>query len=165
MDFHVVEISFPFEWQPPHWRHHPASFLSHFVGHEGPGSLFSYLKQKGWATALSAGQQNLARGFAMFKTTIHLTEVGFGMSQWRIRARIQLICPQITTDQSSPQHSSTCLFSDLPTSSHGDRQSVLSSRGLDSASWRKGGRTSMQLGSPTTWLGQCLLIASSAGRN
>jgi insulysin len=78
MDFQIIEISFPFEWQPPHWRHSPASFLSHFVGHEGPGSLYSYLKNKGWATALSAGNQNLARGFAMFKATIHLTEVGLG---------------------------------------------------------------------------------------
>jgi insulysin len=78
MDFQILEISFPFEWQPPYWRHHPASFLSHFVGHEGPGSLHSYLKNKGWISALSAGQQNLARGFAMFKVTIHLTEAGFG---------------------------------------------------------------------------------------
>ncbi|KAJ8522379.1 hypothetical protein ONZ45_g1033 [Pleurotus djamor] len=77
MSFHAVEISFPLEYQPPHWRHKPANFISHLVGHEGPGSLHSYLKGKGWITALSCGPQNLARGFAMFKVTIHLTEEGF----------------------------------------------------------------------------------------
>lgn len=73
-----MEISWPLEWQPPHWRHSPASFLAHFLGHEGPGSLFAYLKEKGWVTALSAGPQNLARGFAMSKVTLHLTKSGFG---------------------------------------------------------------------------------------
>ena len=51
--------------------------MAHFIGHEGPGSLHSYLKDKGWITALSAGPQNLARGFAMFKVTLHLTNDGF----------------------------------------------------------------------------------------
>jgi insulysin len=77
MAFHALEISFPMEYQPPFWRHKPANFLSHFVGHEGPGSLHSYLKKKHWVTALSCGPQNLARGFAMFKITIHLTPEGF----------------------------------------------------------------------------------------
>ncbi|KZT27341.1 hypothetical protein NEOLEDRAFT_1176768 [Neolentinus lepideus HHB14362 ss-1] len=77
MDFHVLEISFPLAWQPPLWRYKPANFLAHFVGHEGPGSLHSYLKNKGWITGLSSGAQNLARGFAMFKVTIHMTKDGF----------------------------------------------------------------------------------------
>lgn len=29
-------------------------YISHLVGHEGPGSLLSYLKRKGWANSLSA---------------------------------------------------------------------------------------------------------------
>ncbi|KAL0946537.1 hypothetical protein HGRIS_012745 [Hohenbuehelia grisea] len=77
MDFHAVEISFPLEYQAPNWRYKPANLLSHFIGHEGPGSLYSYLKDKGWVTTLSSGPQNLARGFAMFKVTIFLTEEGF----------------------------------------------------------------------------------------
>lgn len=80
MDFHALEMSFPLEYQPPYWRHKPASFLSHFIGHEGPGSLYSYLKEKGWVTSLSAGPQSLARAFAMFKITVHLTQEGF--SRW-----------------------------------------------------------------------------------
>ncbi|KAF5380968.1 hypothetical protein D9615_004092 [Tricholomella constricta] len=77
MSFHALEISFPLEYQAPFWKHKPSHFLSHFVGHEGPGSLYSYLKNKGWATSLSSGPQNLARGFSMFKITVHLTEDGF----------------------------------------------------------------------------------------
>ena len=77
MAFHAMEISFPLEYQPPFWRWKPIDFISHFVGHEGPGSLHSYLKNKHWVSSLNTGQQNLARGFAMFKITIHLTSEGF----------------------------------------------------------------------------------------
>ncbi|KAI5119937.1 hypothetical protein M0805_002126 [Coniferiporia weirii] len=77
MDFYAFELSFPLPYQAPHWRVKPANFLSHYVGHEGSGSLHAYLKDKGWITSLSAGPQNLARGFAMFKLTIHMTKEGF----------------------------------------------------------------------------------------
>lgn len=77
MDFHVVEVSFPLGYQAPNWRHKPANFLAHFIGHEGPGSLHSYLKDKGWVTGLSSGAQNLSRGFGMFKITLQLTKEGF----------------------------------------------------------------------------------------
>lgn len=79
MSFYAVEISFPLEYQPSFWKYKPIQFISHFVGHEGPGSLHSYLKQKHWITSLTAGHQSLARGFEMFKITIHLTPEGFGM--------------------------------------------------------------------------------------
>ncbi|KAG6334740.1 hypothetical protein ID866_4358 [Astraeus odoratus] len=77
MSFHAVEISFPLGWQPPLWKYKPGYFLSHFLGHEGPGSLFSYLKGKGWITSLNAATQALGRGFAMFKATMYLTKEGF----------------------------------------------------------------------------------------
>lgn len=76
-DFYAIEISFPLPYQAPYWRVKPAGFLSHFVGHEGPGSLYAYLKNKGWVTGLSAGEQDLGRGFEMFKMTAHLTKDGF----------------------------------------------------------------------------------------
>ena len=78
MAFHALEISFPLEYQPPFWKHKPIDFISHLVGHEGPGSLHSYLKKKQWLTSLNCGPQNLGRGFAMFKITIYLTPEGFG---------------------------------------------------------------------------------------
>ena len=76
LSFQALEVSFPIPYQPPSWRYKPANFVSHFAGHEGPGSLHSYLKNKGWITSLSSGPQNLARGFAMFKVTAHLTKAG-----------------------------------------------------------------------------------------
>lgn len=86
MSFHILEISFPLAYQPPHWRHKPGTFLAGLVGHEGPGSIHSYLKNKGWLTALSAGPQNLGRGFAMFKVTLHMTKEGFGTCLLMYRA-------------------------------------------------------------------------------
>lgn len=78
MSFHAVELSFPLAWQSPLWKYKPGHFLSHFLGHEGPGSLHSYLKGKGWITSLNAAPQSLGRGFAMIKITIMLTTEGFG---------------------------------------------------------------------------------------
>jgi len=87
MDLHAVEVSFPMEYQAPLWRYKPANFLAHLVGHEGPGSLTSYLKKQGWLTYLSAGGQNLARGFGMFKVTIQLTQAGFRTCPLMIASR------------------------------------------------------------------------------
>lgn len=80
MSLHAVELSFPLAWQVPLWKYKPGHFLSHFLGHEGPGSLHSYLKGKGWITSLNAAPQALGRGFAMIKITMILTSEGFGMS-------------------------------------------------------------------------------------
>ncbi|KAG5354057.1 hypothetical protein C0989_009755 [Termitomyces sp. Mn162] len=91
MSFHALEISFPLAWQPPSWRHKPANFLSFLLGHEGAGSLHSYLKKKGWITSLNSQPQNLARGFAMFKVTVHLTEDGFQHHRDVIHAAFQYI--------------------------------------------------------------------------
>lgn len=92
MSFHAVEISFPLAWQPPLWQYKPGYFLSHFLGHEGPGSLFTYLKGHGWITSLGAATQALGRGFSMFKVTMYLTKEGFG--KWLCSSgSIQLIGP------------------------------------------------------------------------
>lgn len=80
MDFRAVELSFPIPYMIEHWRVKPESFIAHFVGHEGPGSLHGYLKSKGWLTALTCGAQDLARGFSMFKITAQLTKDGFSES-------------------------------------------------------------------------------------
>jgi insulysin len=77
MDFHAMEISFPIDEQTSHWRFKPGSYLASVVGHEGPGSLHSYLKERGWITTLNTGVQDLARGFATFKITLYLSQNGF----------------------------------------------------------------------------------------
>ena len=78
--FCSLDLSFPLLYQLPYWRYKPALFLGHLVGHEGPGSLHSYLTRTGWITSLDAGPYNLARGFAMFKVTVRLTKEGFRAS-------------------------------------------------------------------------------------
>ena len=79
MDFYTVELSFPLAWEPPLWKYKPGHFLSHILGHEGPGSLHSYLRGKEWITSLNATPQTLGRGFAIFKIYTTLTKEGFGM--------------------------------------------------------------------------------------
>lgn len=55
-------------------------YIEHLVGHEGPGSLLSLLKRRGWATELSAGvgeggYDRSTVGF-LFDVTVTLTEEG-----------------------------------------------------------------------------------------
>ncbi|KAG8937301.1 Insulinase (Peptidase M16) [Tulasnella sp. 418] len=76
MDFKAMEISWSIPWQIPHYQVKPGNFISHFVGHEGPGSIHSYLKNKGWITYLSSGTSGGAPGFDFFKITIVLTKEG-----------------------------------------------------------------------------------------
>lgn len=49
-------------------------FAAHLLGHEGAGSLLSELKRRGWATSLSAGGGNHARGFGFFNVDVQLSE-------------------------------------------------------------------------------------------
>jgi insulysin len=56
----------------------PSSFISHFIGHEGRGSVLSYLKGKGWVNSLRAGPFHPAAGFDAFKITVDLTPEGLG---------------------------------------------------------------------------------------
>jgi insulysin len=77
MDFHAMEICFPIDEQTSHWRFKPGSYLASIIGHEGPGSLHSYLKERGWITTLSTGVQDIARGIATFKITFYLSQNGF----------------------------------------------------------------------------------------
>lgn len=77
MDFHALEIYFPIDEQISHWRFKPGSYLANIIGHEGAGSLHSYLKERGWITTLSTGVLDLGRSFATFKITLYLSENGF----------------------------------------------------------------------------------------
>jgi insulysin len=54
-----------------------ASYVGHIVGHEGPGSLLSYLKRKGWVNSLSAGGESDLSDFETFEVTAALTRSGF----------------------------------------------------------------------------------------
>ena len=54
----------------------PCSYISHLLGHEGPGSLLSHLKDKGWANSLGAGPTGGSKGFGFFQVNLGMTEEG-----------------------------------------------------------------------------------------
>ncbi|KAL1412548.1 metalloprotease [Vanrija albida] len=80
-DVRALEINFPLP--DLHHKHEvkPYNFVGHFIGHEGKGSLLSYLKQKGWANSLSAGNSHEASGFSFFKISLELTPEG--LEHWK----------------------------------------------------------------------------------
>jgi insulysin len=75
-DIRLLSLTFPIPDQSPLFRTKPGQFISHFIGHEGQGSILSYLKSKGWANHLNAGAMNGADGFEFFKISMDLTADG-----------------------------------------------------------------------------------------
>jgi len=70
------ELAFPCPDQSPLFASKPGNFITHFLGHEGEGSILSHLKQLGWAEALGAGAGQGATGFDFFKISVDLTKDG-----------------------------------------------------------------------------------------
>ncbi|KAK3987921.1 ubiquitin carboxyl-terminal hydrolase [Cladorrhinum sp. PSN332] len=77
MDTRELTLSFPFNEQEKLYESQPSRYLSHLIGHEGPGSIMSCIKSKGWANALGAGPWAICPGTPdVFDVTITLTEEG-----------------------------------------------------------------------------------------
>lgn len=75
-DLRNLNISFPIPDLHEHYKSGPSIYISHLVGHEGPGGLLSALKAKGWCNNLVAGSRTGAKGFAFFNINVDLTEEG-----------------------------------------------------------------------------------------
>jgi secreted Zn-dependent insulinase-like peptidase len=58
------------------WQTKPSHYLSHIIGHEGNGSIHSYLKNQGLIDWLSAGQSYNSDDAAVFSITMGLTPTG-----------------------------------------------------------------------------------------
>ncbi|KAF1997039.1 LuxS/MPP-like metallohydrolase [Amniculicola lignicola CBS 123094] len=71
-----LDLSFLYRDEEDFYESHPSRYLSHLIGHEGPGSILSYIKAKGWATGLGAGGSSLCPGSGLFNISVKLTEVG-----------------------------------------------------------------------------------------
>ncbi|CAN6468935.1 unnamed protein product [Victoria cruziana] len=54
-DVHVLNISWTLPCLHEHYLKRPEDYLAHLIGHEANGSLYSFLKIRGWASSLSAG--------------------------------------------------------------------------------------------------------------
>lgn len=89
-----------------HWQTKPDHYVSHLIGHEGPGSILSILKQKSaywfghpaltlmaeWATGLVAGGGQEGSNFSMFRVEIELTPAGFSMRLSGLSCPIPHLC-------------------------------------------------------------------------
>ncbi|KAK1840286.1 a-pheromone processing metallopeptidase ste23 [Colletotrichum chrysophilum] len=72
-----LSICFPFLDQESMFESRPSRYISHLIGHEGPGSIMAYLKEKGWANKLNAlGHPACAGTPGIFDCQISLTEKG-----------------------------------------------------------------------------------------
>ncbi len=75
MDSRDLNLRFPFPDETFQYDSQPSRYVSHLVGHEGPGSIMSYIKAKGWANSLGAGMYPISAGTpGVFEVTIRLTE-------------------------------------------------------------------------------------------
>ena len=75
MDSRELNISFPFLDEEELFESQPGRYIAHLIGHEGPGSIMSYIKSKGWANALSAGSYPICPGSpGIFDCQIRVTE-------------------------------------------------------------------------------------------
>ncbi|XP_030604512.1 insulin-degrading enzyme [Archocentrus centrarchus] len=75
-DIRKLYVTFPIPDLKKYYKSKPGRYLGHLIGHEGPGSLFSELKSKGWVNTLLGGHKEGARGFMFFNIKVDLTEEG-----------------------------------------------------------------------------------------
>ncbi|KAI4239741.1 MAG: hypothetical protein L6R40_005486 [Gallowayella cf. fulva] len=76
MDTRLLDIYFPYQDEDGMYDTQPSRYISHLIGHEGPGSVLAHIKGKGWANSLSAGMAPVCPGSAFFTISIQLTEDG-----------------------------------------------------------------------------------------
>ena len=76
MESRSLEMWFPYPDEEDLYETQPSRFLGHLLGHEGPGSILAYIKEKGWANGLSCEYYPLCPGTAFFDLDIRLTPDG-----------------------------------------------------------------------------------------
>lgn len=77
MDTRKLSLIFPFMEQDHLYDSQPCRYISHLIAHEGPGSIMSYIKAKGWANGLYAEARPISPGTPdIFEVQITLTEEG-----------------------------------------------------------------------------------------
>lgn len=75
MDSKELNLIFPFIDEEVLFESQPSRYISHLIGHEGPGSIMSYVKNRGWANSLSAGAFPVCPGSpGIFDVQIRLTD-------------------------------------------------------------------------------------------
>ncbi|XP_077297857.1 insulin-degrading enzyme-like isoform X2 [Arctopsyche grandis] len=80
-DVRNLYMAFPIPDTRLLYKSAPLHYISHLIGHEGPGSLLSLLKAKGWCNSLGSSAQYGGRGFATFNINVDLTENGINHTE------------------------------------------------------------------------------------
>jgi len=76
-DVTTIELQWPMRETQSLYESKPTRFLSHLLGHEGPGSLLAALRKKHWAQELMADDGSKScRDFSIFHIEIELTKLG-----------------------------------------------------------------------------------------
>jgi len=75
----------------PLYRKQPSHLIRHLLGHEGPGSILSLLKKKGWADKLSAGSSARCDDFELFVVSVTLSENGIEFVEEIVKIIFQYI--------------------------------------------------------------------------
>ncbi|RDW92852.1 a-pheromone processing metallopeptidase Ste23 [Aspergillus mulundensis] len=91
MDSRSVDIYFPFLDEEKLYESQPSRYISHLIGHEGPGSILAYIKAKGWANGLSAGVMPVCPGAAFFTVSVRLTQEGLQQYQQVVKVIFEYI--------------------------------------------------------------------------
>jgi len=71
-----LDMQFPAREINTLYRQKPTRYISHLIGHEGVGSILAFLKEKGWANELSAGESRSCTDWSCFTISIDLTDDG-----------------------------------------------------------------------------------------
>ncbi|KAI9295016.1 hypothetical protein K502DRAFT_316239 [Neoconidiobolus thromboides FSU 785] len=75
-DARSLQLNFEIPPQTKLFDSKPTNILSQLIGHEGPGSILSLLKEKGWAISLEAGAVEDNPAFCFFAISIEVTSIG-----------------------------------------------------------------------------------------
>ncbi|XP_077296679.1 insulin-degrading enzyme-like [Arctopsyche grandis] len=75
-DVRSLYLEFPIPDTTIHYKTEPLNYIGQLIGHEGPGSLLSLLKVKGWCNSLYSYCYLGGRGFAFFNISVDLSENG-----------------------------------------------------------------------------------------
>ncbi|QDS69094.1 hypothetical protein FKW77_010166 [Venturia effusa] len=91
VDTRSIDFYFQYPDEEALFEGQPSRYLSHLIGHEGPGSILAYLKNKGWASSLGAGASPICPGSSFFSITVRPTEEGLKQYQEIVEVVFQYI--------------------------------------------------------------------------
>lgn len=80
-DKRTLELTWFLDDQTKLYRNPPSRYVSHLLGHEGEGSLLSFLIGEGLATSLSAGGNDNFSCYSEFEVSVQLTDKGVAESE------------------------------------------------------------------------------------